>query len=290
MDDSRQIGQTVPAVDPPASGGSYYQPIGTGDSLPPNPVLPTSGPVVSPSPISETSPARVAPAPSLTASARIEAPTTSPVSQTASTALPVQPVGSSAASMSQKMQTANTPKPKKPMLYVGIGLVVIVMSVATSFVVSALLPQKTTRSLDDLPPVDTTSQQTVQQTTEPVLEDRVLQPPVLPQTTSISGKVCPTADGNLFFYNLDELLVYMQPVTADQTSYVKKLPVGNYVVFYQSTDGEERIGYTGTNENNALFTVALADGEVMADIDACNAEMDWKSVPIESYGLGEYEN
>lgn len=323
MDDQRQSSQSPLSVDTPAATGSYYQPIG-GNSAPaepvaaapvtPSPIAPSvassasaaSGiaPAVEPSKEPALSQMEV-PAAKIPGGSPLNAPMSKPqidfpnptpnqassFASSTSSALPpannspVVQSGNASASVVQKMQSANnTPPKKKIWLLLGAGLVVIVLLAVAVFAFSPQSGEKTINSIGN-----ENVEEVEQPAEEPVIEEHVLTPPDLPAVTAMSGSVCPTGEGNLFFYNLDEKLVYMSPVNADAENYEKKLPAGSYVVFFQSNNGEERVGYTGENEENYLETIAVTEGNTASQIDVCNAEMDWRSVPIGSFGLGEYE-
>ena len=136
------------------------------------------------------------------------------------------------------------------------------------------------QALNAIPQAPVTPEETVVDTSGPV---KIVEKET--KDTVISGKVCTDLaplPGQMFFYNLDKKVVSFLPVNADGT-FTKRLPSDSFVFFYQVEGSDKRLGYT--NPDHTLKTVSLANNQSMNDVNVCDAAMDNKSVPQETYGL-----
>lgn len=268
MDDSRQIGQSTAAVDSSTAVGSYYQPIGAGDSV-------TAEPVVPPTRSEPYQSATVAP---LVVEPKVEtakpalAPVVPPI--TAPVIAPSTQIQSG--DVSTKMQAANQTHQSKGNTWLWLvlgGVALLALAVVAFFFFGKKQPA------------------------QPIGEENAIgsgvQPNISDNKSVVAGKVCSVVGGQVFLYNVDEQEIDFVSLSAGQKEYSSRVSPGTYKVFLK-TPGGSYLGFTDANHNLDSVVVS-ADGN-STGIDLCddvvNVQSDAKmlalaktAVPATVHGL-----
>lgn len=106
-------------------------------------------------------------------------------------------------------------------------------------------------------------------------------------TGTVQGKVCGnTAGGKIFFYNMGDMKVkfYDFASTSQAYDHVDLHANTPYIVFFQPTGSNQILGHTDTDHKLTTFTV---NANETTTIDLCDTSTDPKSVPTNSFSLGD---
>ncbi len=255
MDNSRQNAPSTATVGPqPAVEGSYYQPIGTGNALPPEPVTP----IVPSMPIQPATPELSANMPKAETTAPTLAPLATPASFQGVSPL-TQMSQAKPGDVSARMQSVNQSQPTqaKKWLWLGVGIIILLIIGVAIVYFSAQKPAS-------------------QPIGDKMVTETEVQPAASDNTSVLAGQVCTTVGGNVFFYNVETETMDFVTLDPSQKEYSARLNPGTYKIFME-TPGGAYLGYT--DEDHNLDQVVLLADENSPGIDVCDEAVNTEAEP-----------